>query len=441
MKINNQSQNQIQNQAQMQNQTQQVTEKNLNRLQPGERFKAMVIDIQPSRVTLKLSDGSMVTAKSKILPDARIGEVRVFEMTENAKGQILLSMVKSEAQLPIGFIKEALANAGLIATAENMDLVNALLNNGLPVDAETLQKATFFKYSEGDLSLEEILFLLKEEFAANRTNIEVLVQFKNGTAGINGMLQSITDRLFGDQEELSNELRKELLATLLGDSKPPFELEKYLSDAFDKNSKSAKDELKHMLDDKLYIHLQNKDSLKNMDSYFKEIHRSTAALQEILENNLSKTTFAKDLANVRENIEFMNNIKHYKEFMQMPFIINQTKNQGDLYVFKDGKKKTNLAEKADVLLALDYEHLGHIEIYINKSKHILNFQFKSSHDNVLQLIGKHSSRLSTMLQQEGYSMAGFSLKSLNEPFHLTEETPTPSKEKTQPKRFSFDMRV
>jgi len=319
-------------------------------------------------------------------------------------------------------------------------LVNALLNNGLPVDAETLQRATFFRYSEGDLSLDEILFLLKEEFVANKSSIETLGNIKNGTLGMNNSINNMIHTLFDDAGIPSN-LQKELLSVLLGGEDSNTEIKKLLGDAFDKHDGKAMDKLKDLVDDKLYMTLQNKDSLKNMDSYFKIMHDSTESLGEILEKNLPKSALGKEVMNIRDNIEFMNNVKNFKEFMQVPFMINDSKNQGDLYVFKDGKKKTNLADKADILLALDYEHLGHIEIYINKAKNILNFQFKSPDNSVLKTIGENFSRLSNMMTAEGYNISGLALRRLDEKFDVTKDMSDKTKVNQEKKRFSFDMRV
>ena len=70
--------------------------KPIARLEAGDRFEALVLDIQVGRITLRLPSGESLTARSLILPEARIGEKSVFIVKENVKGQVALEMQKPE---------------------------------------------------------------------------------------------------------------------------------------------------------------------------------------------------------------------------------------------------------------------------------------------------------------------------------------------------------
>ena len=64
-----------------------------HQLQPGDKFKAMIHDIKPGEVTINLGGGALYTARSMILPEARIGEASVFSVRENDfDGRIVLGM-------------------------------------------------------------------------------------------------------------------------------------------------------------------------------------------------------------------------------------------------------------------------------------------------------------------------------------------------------------
>ncbi len=75
---------------------QQFTMKNFSELRPGDKFKAIVIDIQPRQVTLQFENDERLTAKALALPHVRIGDYASFVVKENAKGQIFLEIDKSE---------------------------------------------------------------------------------------------------------------------------------------------------------------------------------------------------------------------------------------------------------------------------------------------------------------------------------------------------------
>ena len=67
--------------------------KPLYKLTPGEVFKAEIADIQMNQVSIRF-EGETITAKSLILPEARIGEPAFFVVLENDKGKIRLEMLR-----------------------------------------------------------------------------------------------------------------------------------------------------------------------------------------------------------------------------------------------------------------------------------------------------------------------------------------------------------
>jgi len=68
-------------------------------LRPGEKFKALILNISPGEVTIRFASGELFTARSKVLPDARIGEESGFVVKDNDfKGRIVLEMLKDGNQ-------------------------------------------------------------------------------------------------------------------------------------------------------------------------------------------------------------------------------------------------------------------------------------------------------------------------------------------------------
>ena len=127
-----------------------VGARRFHQLQPGDKFSALIHDIRPGEVTIDLGSGSLYTARSLVLPEARIGEHSVFAVRENDfEGRIVLEMVKfSHATKKVKMVTEALKHARFAVTPENIELGVALVDNGLPVDAQTLEKAMGLKPEE-----------------------------------------------------------------------------------------------------------------------------------------------------------------------------------------------------------------------------------------------------------------------------------------------------
>ena len=129
-------------------------------LQPGDKFLARIHDIRPGEVTIKFKDGSHYTARSKVLPEARIGEESLFSVKANDfEGRIVLEMVKLDADIKKDkMLTAALLNAGLAPTEEMLELARMILEGGLPVDAPTLQKGAELVQ---DIPLEEVIIRLQ----------------------------------------------------------------------------------------------------------------------------------------------------------------------------------------------------------------------------------------------------------------------------------------
>ena len=72
--------------------------KNFYTFPPGTCFKALILDIRPGKVTIRLDDDSSFTARSMVLPDAHIGEESYFRVkANNLDGLIQLEMLKDSS--------------------------------------------------------------------------------------------------------------------------------------------------------------------------------------------------------------------------------------------------------------------------------------------------------------------------------------------------------
>ncbi len=79
-----------------------MSKKRFSELIKGDRFIAFVKDIRPDMVLIELENGETVTARSLVLPEARIGEHAIFNVKDNINGQILLEMVKDSENITDG---------------------------------------------------------------------------------------------------------------------------------------------------------------------------------------------------------------------------------------------------------------------------------------------------------------------------------------------------
>lgn len=462
-------------------------------LTAGERFKATVTDISPNQVTIRLKSGESLTARSLILPEARIGEESIFAVKENFKGQVLLEMVKpdaSAAQNPV--IKEALANAGLYGSNENMALAATLVENGIPIDAANLHNAAFFNYSKPTVDLKQLLFLLEEGFPAEQKSIDTLNGILNKRLSIASdtsalldkliktddaalqklLLKAVADVKIGDatlielfKGELSkgmtqseakvNEAAKldmQKAAALLGDGETGSDA--LLERIFASDDKATREWLVNRFGQTLQRHLSVKlpgskdpsEQLKELTGVYKTINETASRIQTALSQAAPNDEMAKLAAGIRDNLEFMSRIGNHKEYFQIPFTVSGNENQGELIIFKDkkGRDARKANGQASALVSLDLLRLGHVEVFINKSGKRLSLQFGSDNDDTLKLVDKSVSKLRVVLSSRGYSVDEYSFKKISEPFSVVSKRSGDSGDGEQAKparRYAFDMRV
>lgn len=142
------------------------------KLQAGDIFKAVIQNIRPNEVTIQFSGGELYTARSMVLPEARIGEESLFCVQENDfEGRIVLKMVKLDSEIrKTKMLADVLANAKIPATPEMLELAHAIIDNGLPADASTLQKASLLLMSQ-EMEIPEIIESLLKDLPAVQKNI------------------------------------------------------------------------------------------------------------------------------------------------------------------------------------------------------------------------------------------------------------------------------
>ncbi|MCL2356317.1 MAG: hypothetical protein FWC70_04025 [Defluviitaleaceae bacterium] len=65
-------------------------------LQPGDIFRAVIHNIRPGEVVIRLAEGELYVARSLVLPPGHIGDECLFCVKENDfKGRIVLEVVKT----------------------------------------------------------------------------------------------------------------------------------------------------------------------------------------------------------------------------------------------------------------------------------------------------------------------------------------------------------
>ena len=144
-------------------------------LKPGEMFRAVVHDIRPGEVTIRFATGEQHIARTKIQPDARIGEESGFLVKENDfEGRIILEMLKLDTETKkTNMLLEALNSAGLGASESMLEIGRAIVDNNVMANSENLQRASYFAQALGG-DTDTVLLMLKEGFPADLSSVKAV---------------------------------------------------------------------------------------------------------------------------------------------------------------------------------------------------------------------------------------------------------------------------
>lgn len=154
------------------------------------------------------------------------------------------------------------------------------------------------------------------------------------------------------------------------------------------------------------------------------------------------STLAKSVENLKNNIDFINQINHLYSYVQLPLKMSGGKNNGDLYVYTNRKSLATKDGNVTALLHLDMEHLGPVDVHVsmNEANQVqTNFYLKD--EEMLDFVYENIGMLTKRLEERGYLLkAVMHVKGENEKTPLQELLPD-QKEVDMIGQYSFDARA
>jgi len=376
--------------------------KNFYTFPPGTRFKAVVLNIQPGRVTIRLDGGGSFTARSLVLPDARIGEAAYFQVkTNNLDGLIELMMIKgTPAESRDKLVQEALTNSGLVTEGENIEIGRALMDNNLPLDSENLQKAAFFKYA----------ILKNENISQSRLPSDKEKVF--ALEHMNDDYMAVQKAMFLMREGFDTAYASNSIKALNASLNPSQHMGKLLQNISDSPTVQ-----KIVKPAEFFVPLSTDP--KVLINYYTNLRETLARLyKEIskLPPSTELTNVRDMLAEVREHLLFVAKLSGKTRYYQIPFMSGP---QAELFISAD----------KELLIGMDTINLGRIEV-IKKGQ---SLQICAESDAILNQIKANSHKLPGV--NLSYQKRNERTTLINPQIFDT------SKDKPEVKRFAFDMRV
>lgn len=153
------------------------------------------------------------------------------------------------------------------------------------------------------------------------------------------------------------------------------------------------------------------------------------------------TNFQQMAADIRSNVDFMNQINEAYTYVQIPLKMSGQNASGELYVYTNKKALAEGNKELTAFLHLDMEHLGPTDVSVRMRGKEVSTNFYLENDEAYDLLELHLPVLEEKLKSKGYNCK---ISVTNEAKHvnfvedfLKKDQPSAG----QLHRYSFDMRA
>lgn len=185
---------------------------------------------------------------------------------------------------------------------------------------------------------------------------------------------------------------------------------------------------------------------EDISSFYSKMRQQMQQFHGLIQNTLSgsdsqeMSSFAHD---IDSNISFMKTLNEAFSYFQLPLKLPSQDAHGDLYVYSRKERLRQNPEKASVLLHLNLEHLGQIDIKLDKNHNDIGASFSLNDMESVQLFRTNADMLTDALNRQGFRCA-IQIQEKEEPSPTVDDfinTKVNTRATNEMKRFSFDIRA
>lgn len=312
--------------------------------------------------------GGQTTAEGQILTDGRLG---AEEQTVNGEQTTIAGQAIQE-----GTGGQAL---GDVLSEQQFSSLGKLLQN-IPSLVESTK--LFPEAMEQDIFIDT----LEDESVAQNLMIEGAAwEAADGKTALDKNL-TVSDFLRTVSQILSenNGMASQSIQKLLG------------SDAY-------KSLLRNVMEQQWLIRPEELKQEKKISQLYEKLEQQMKQVEDALkEAGVTKNSFLDTAAEVRGNIEFMNQLNQAYTYVQVPLKMSGQNANGELYVYTNKKNLRDPDAELSAFLHLDLEHLGSTDVSVKMQHRNVKTNFYMADDASYDLVEKYLPVLEQKLKDKGY---------------------------------------
>lgn len=181
----------------------------------GQVIKGQVVDANQSGVKIKLSDGRIIPAKLNGDFQFSIGEQVNFIVKESAPDLLVLTPDLSGSEQMGNKLATILSSANLPNTEENQAMVQLMLKNNMPVDAQSLNDMVRLQKQFPEASMKQLVFMVKHNIPVTAESLNQLTMLENNEHALMRGIASLAEDISSAEAVTKNE--QQILNTISED--------------------------------------------------------------------------------------------------------------------------------------------------------------------------------------------------------------------------------
>lgn len=316
----------------------------------------------------QIETGGQTTAEGQILTDGRLGaeEQTVNGEQTTTAGQAIQEGTGGQA------LGEVLSEQQFSSLGRLLQNIPSLVES-TKLFPEAMEQDIFIDTLEDESVVQNLMAEdAKGEAADGKTTLD-----KNLT--VSDFLRTVSQILSENNGTASQNIQK-----LLG------------SDAY-------KSLLRNVMEQQWLIRPEELKQEKKISQLYEKLEQQMKQVEDALkEAGVTKTRFPDTAAEVRGNIEFMNQLNQAYTYVQVPLKLSGQNANGELYVYTNKKNLRDPDAELSAFLHLDMEHLGSTDVSVKMQHRNVKTNFYMADDASYDLVEKYLPILEQKLKDKGY---------------------------------------
>jgi len=168
-------------------------------------------------------------------------------------------------------------------------------------------------------------------------------------------------------------------------------------------SDAYKSLLRNVMEQQWLIRPEELKQEKKISQLYEKLEQQMRQVEDALkEAGVTKTRFPETAAEVRGNIEFMNQLNQAYTYVQVPLKMSGQNANGELYVYTNKKNLRDPDAELSAFLHLELEHLGSTDVSVKMQHRNVKTNFYMADDASYDLVEKYLPILEQKLKDKGY---------------------------------------